>query len=44
MAKNCVEMECNKIQVDMKQHPNCIFKEYTMVFSTLANSKKRGIK
>ena len=42
MAKNCVEMECNKIQVDMKQHPNCI--NDTMVFSTLANSKKRGIK
>ena len=42
MAKNCVEMECNK-QVYMKQHPNCILKN-TMVFSTLANSKKRRIK
>ena len=43
MAKNCVVMECNKTQVDMKQHPNCILKN-TLAFSTLANSKKRGIK
>ena len=43
MAKNCVAMECSKIQVYMKQHPNCILKN-TMVFSALANSKKMEIK
>lgn len=37
-GKKSVEMECNK-QVYMKQYPNCILKN-TMVFSTLANSKK----
>ena len=43
MAKNCVAMECSKIQVYMKQHPNCILKN-KMVFSASANSEKKGIK